>query len=66
MKMKEIAKFAAGVTAWEAIVHTSYAAANVLPLNFFGFRLTPPVNRVQIIVPALVSVALIYYAWGRK
>ena len=64
--MKEIAKFFAGLTAWEAIVHLSFAVSGLLPITWFGITLTPTINTVQIIVPAIVSALLAYYAWGRK
>ena len=66
MNWKEIAKFAAGVTAWETIVHLSLAARGVFPITLFGFTITQTVNTVQIIVPAIISISLAYYAWGKK
>jgi hypothetical protein len=63
---REIAKFAAGVTAWEALVHLSFALAGVLPLRLFGITLTKRVNAIQIVVPALSSLLLACYAWGRR
>lgn len=63
---KELAKFAAGVTAWEAIVHLSFGLSGVLPLRLFGITITQPINTVQIVLPAAVSALLAYYAWFRK
>lgn len=63
---KELAKFAAGVTAWEAIVHLSFGLSGVLPLRLFGITITQPINTVQIVLPAAVSALLAYYAWIRK
>jgi len=63
MNLREIAKFASGVTAWEAIVHAALALSGLLPLTFFGIVLTPQLNLVQIVVPATLSVLLAYYAW---
>lgn len=66
VKWKEVAKFAAGITFWEFIVHLSLGLSNSLPLNILGFTITRELNTVQIIVPLVVSLALIYYAWIRK
>lgn len=63
---KEVAKFAAGVTAWEAIVHLSFALGHMLPLKIMGITITKRLNTIQIIVPAISSVVLAYYAWFRK
>jgi hypothetical protein len=63
---KEIAKFAAGVTAWESIVHLSFALSGVLPLRMFGITITKRVNSVQIVLPALVSAMLAYYGWVKR
>ena len=65
-QFKEVAKFFSGVTAWEAIAHAFLALSDVLPITIFGFTLTPAINTVQIIVPAVVSLTLAYYAWFRR
>ena len=64
--LKEIAKFAAGLTAWESIVHFSLYFSGNIPISFWGFTLTESFNTVQIILPALCSLALIYFAWIKK
>ena len=63
---KEIAKFFCGLTAWETIVHLSFFLNDMLPINIFGFTITPPLNTIQIIVPAIISLLLGYYAWGNS
>lgn len=63
---KELAKFCAGVTAWESIVHASFALSGILPFKLFGIPITRKLNRVQIILPALTSACLIYVGWFRK
>ena len=63
---KEVAKFAAGVTAWESLVHLSLQFAGVLPITLFGITITPEVNTIQIVLPAVVSMILAYYAWIKK
>jgi hypothetical protein len=60
--LREIAKFASGVTAWEAVVHASLWASAQTP-EVFGIHLTRTLNIVQTFVPALVSAALAWYAW---
>jgi hypothetical protein len=61
--MKELAKFASGVAAWEAIVHAALLV-NGVTVTLFGLSLTPQLNLIQTIVPAIVAIALAYYAWG--
>lgn len=63
---KELAKFCAGVTAWESIVHASFALSGILPFKLFGIPITRKLNRVQIILPALTSACLIYVGWFKK
>lgn len=62
--MKEVAKFLAGLTAWEAVVHFAFGFSGLLPITWFGYTLTPTVNTIQIILPAIISILLAYYAWG--
>lgn len=64
-KWKEVAKFFAGLTAWEAMAHASLLLSGSTPA-IFGFTLTPTINTIQVVVPAIVSVALAYYAWIKK
>ena len=64
-KMKELAKFAAGVTAWETIVHSSFALSGSLPITIFGITITETINTIQIIVPAIFTFGLIYYGWKK-
>ena len=62
--MRELAKFFAGVTFWEAVVHFSLAANGMLPLTWFGLiTLTPELNALQVVVPILFSVGLAAYTW---
>lgn len=64
--MKELAKFFAGVTAWEAIVHAKFGLSGILPITLFGITITPGLNTIQTVVPALVSASLVYFGWFRK
>lgn len=63
---KELAKFFAGLTAWESIVHASFGLSGILPITLFGITINPGLNTIQIIVPALVSIYLIYFGWIKK
>ena len=63
---KELAKFFAGLTAWEAIVHASLGLSGVLPITLFSITVTPGLNTIQIIIPALVSAFLVYFGWFKK
>ena len=63
---KELAKFFAGLTAWESIVHASFGLSGILPITLFGITITPELNTVQIIVPALVSAYLVYFGWFKN
>lgn len=63
---KEVAKFASGVTAWEAVVHASLGLGGVLPITLFGITITPMINTIQIIIPAISSFLFAYYAWILK
>ena len=64
-RVRLIAAFAAGVTAWEALVHGSLLVNRSTP-TLFGIRLIPRLNLVQTIVPAAASVVLARYALGGR
>ena len=61
--IKELAKFFAGVTAWEAVVHASLAMSGVLPIKLCGVALTPRLNAVQVALPSLACAGLVYLGW---
>lgn len=63
---KDVAKFASGLAAWEAVVHASFGLSGVLPITLFGIAITQTINTVQVIIPAAVSVFLAYYGWIKK
>jgi len=63
---KELAKFAAGVTTWEAIVHFSLLKCNKLPIFWCNIEISPFLNTIQIIIPGIISGLLIWYAWFKK
>jgi hypothetical protein len=62
---KEIAKFLSGATAWESFTHFSLWFSGVEPI-VFGIKMSHTLNAVQIFIPAIVSMALAYYAWNKK
>ncbi len=64
--MKELSKFLAGFMAFLAIDHTSLFFCDELPLSFCGTTITETSNTILMIVPAVISLLLIYYAWIRK
>ena len=64
-RLRLVLAFAAGITAWEAVVHGSLLLNRAAP-KLFGLRLTPPVNVVQTIVPALASMTLARLAFARR
>ena len=47
MRKKEIAKFFAGLTAWEAVVHSSLAACDMLPFTWCKFNITVSAPKTQ-------------------
>ena len=63
---KEIAKFFAGLTAWEAIVHLALSICDMLPITWCSFTLTSALNIIQIVVPGTISFILTWYAWFKK
>jgi hypothetical protein len=66
VNLKELAKFFSGITAWESIAHLFFLLSSSPPITIIGITLTPTINIIQVIVPAIVSVILAYYAWLRK
>ena len=63
---KEVAKFFSGVMAFNAIKHLVFALSGMIPMPWFGFTLTPTINTISIIISAIISFALAYYAWMKK
>jgi len=63
---KEVAKFLAGGMAGNTVSHIGLAFLGILPLPWFGFTLTSTLNNITIIVSAILTIILIYYAWFKK
>ena len=66
MNWKEVAKFASGMAISDVLVHLYFAFGGLLPLPWFGFTLTQMNNAIIIVVSAIISFALAYYAWVKK
>lgn len=66
MISKEISKFLAGVALWETMVHIVMMFGNFIPVTLFGFTITQNLNTVLIVIPAILTSLLVYYAWFRK
>lgn len=64
--MRELYKFFAGVTFYESFIHLYFAINNKFPVRFPGFTITREVNMIQIILPGLICVLLIYLGWFKK
>lgn len=62
-RAKEIAKFASGMAAFDAINHAALALSGNLPITFFGITLDTTVNAAGIAVFSLLSAVLAWYAW---
>ncbi len=60
----EVAKFAAGVLAWDAFVHASFLKANLEP-KLLGMHFTRSFNKMAVVVNLTVALALIYISWFR-
>lgn len=62
-RTRGLAAFAAGVTAWEAVVHLSLLLNRSSP-RLFGIRLSPRLNLLQTTVPAAFALVLARYAFA--
>lgn len=66
MFKREIALFFAGVAAWESFTHLMLYILGSVPFQINGWTIDVPLNTVQIIFPAIISLLLIRYAnWLR-
>jgi len=61
---KLLAAFGAGIAAWEAVVHASLFLNRQSP-RLFGIRLSPRLNVMQSVVPAIAAAGLVRYALAR-
>lgn len=65
-KTKEFAKFLAGVSAMQVVVHLAFALSDLLPVTILGVTFTKSLNTFAIIFWPIVLTLLVYYAWIRK
>jgi hypothetical protein len=64
--MKELAKFACGVTTGGFIVHLLLDLSDNLPITIAGLTiLTSTVNLLLMIISGILSLVFAYYAWGK-
>ena len=61
---REVIIFFAGVEAFHTLSHLSLSVSGVLPMRFFGFTVTTRLNAWAIVVNALITVALLW--WARR
>jgi hypothetical protein len=64
--MKELSKFLAGFMTFLAIDHAFLFYCDELPLSYCGLIITETTNTILMIVPAVISLLLIYYGWFQK
>ena len=60
----EVAKFLAGVLAWDAFVHLSFLKAGIEP-KLLGMHFTHRFNKIAVVLNLVIAVALIYISWFR-
>lgn len=65
MKLIELAKFAAGVAACQALMHGAFALGEV-QFVLFGIQHDRSMNINGAIVWGLVLLALLWFAWGQE
>lgn len=63
---KEVAKFFSGVAAMQVLIHWAFGLSDVLPLTLLGITYTPALNTAAMIVWPILTVLLVYYAWGHR
>lgn len=54
--------FLAGAAFWEALIHVSLHFSGALPLNYWGYTITPTNNMYIIIIAGLISVGALWFA----
>ncbi len=65
MNGKEIAKFFAGFAANQLLTHGALAVSG-MRFSIFGINYDLQTNAITAVVWGIISLLLIYYAWGRK
>lgn len=64
VELIEVAKFLAGVLAWDAFVHLSFLRAGIEP-KLLGIHFTHRFNKMAIVLNSVIALALIYISWFR-
>jgi hypothetical protein len=62
---KEVAKFIAGFAANQVLTHGAFALSGV-QFTVFRMTYTPRLNMIAVVVWAVVTIVLVYYAWVKK
>lgn len=60
----ELAKFVAGVLAWDAFVHASFLNAKIEP-KLLGMHFTNRFNKIAVVLNLIIALVLIYLSWFR-
>lgn len=63
---KELLIFLAGAMAFHTLSHIVLYWSNILPIEAFGVLVTPQLNIVAIVVNALITIGLLYYAFNSR
>ena len=66
MNKRELAKFFSGYAVAKVLFHGALAYNNALPLELFGFTLTPNCNFWIMIIWGAAAAFLIHYAWFKR
>jgi hypothetical protein len=66
MSRKEVAKFFSGVGAMQWVFHWALGFSGELPLTLFGITYTSALNTTAMVIWPIVTLLLLYYAWGRR
>lgn len=61
--LRELSKFAAGLVAADFLVGIWLYSSNLLPINFFGWTVTPEIAMPWMFFDAILLIILIHYGW---
>jgi len=62
LSKRDIIIFFAGAEAFHTLVHILFSMAGTLPIKFFNFLLTPQLNMFAIVLNAIITIGLIWWA----
>ncbi len=63
---RDIVIFFAGAEAFHTLVHIWFSMAGTLPIKVFNFSLTPQLNMFAIVLNAIITIGLIWWAHRLK